>query len=198
MTLEFGEPDLEGLKFPQGDPLVITMIIGNYLIIRILVDNEASVDILFHDTFIRMGYNYSQLTPSDAPIYGFNHIECKVEGALQIPVRENDELRGKPVVDLVPIPLDHLDPEKVTYIGESLDKPLKGQMITFLQENGVVFAWTAADIPGIDPNLITQRLNVDQTRKIVKHKKRTYAPGRLEAIKQEVEKLLEVGFIEEV
>ncbi|KAL8121667.1 hypothetical protein AgCh_018411 [Apium graveolens] len=40
--------------------------------------------------------------------------------------------------------------------------------------------------------------NVDQTRKIVKHKKRTYAPDRLEAIKQEVEKLLEVGFIEEV
>ncbi|XP_074325323.1 uncharacterized protein LOC141662425 [Apium graveolens] len=235
-----------------------------------------------------MGYNDSQLTPSDTPIYGFNHVECKVEGAIQLPViigeepreatqmlnfqvvkaastynaimgrtgihtfkavpstyhmvlkfptrngvgeargdqkmarscyvaalrpdgtwgqvlpiedmddRENDELRGKPAEDLVPIPLDPLDLGKVTYIGASLDKPLKGRMTTFLQENNDVFAWTAADMPGIDPNLITHRLNVDPTRKAVKQKRRTYAPNRLEAIKQEVEKLLEAGFIEEV
>ncbi|XP_074346953.1 uncharacterized protein LOC141685768 [Apium graveolens] len=225
MTLEFGDPDLEGLKFPQDGPLVITPIIGNCPIMRVLVDNGASVDILFHDTIIRMGYNDSQLTPSDAPIYGFNHVECKVEGAIQLPVtigeepmeatqmlnfqvfkeastynaimgytgihafkavpltyhmvlkfptrngvgeargdqkmarncyiaalrpdgtggqvlpiedmdvQENDKLRGKPAEDLVPIPLAPLDPEKVTYIGTSLDKPLKGRMTTFLQKN---------------------------------------------------------------
>ncbi|XP_074378709.1 uncharacterized protein LOC141720259 [Apium graveolens] len=82
MTLEFGDPDLEGLKFPQDDPLVITPLIGNCPVMRVLVDNRASLDILFHDTFIRMGYNDSQLTPSDAPIYGFNHVEYKVEGAI--------------------------------------------------------------------------------------------------------------------
>ncbi|XP_074360752.1 uncharacterized protein LOC141700998 [Apium graveolens] len=53
-------------------------------------------------------------------------------------------------------------------------------------------------MPGIDPNLITHRLNVDPTRKAVKQKKRTHAPDRLETIKQEVEKLLEARFIEEV
>ncbi|XP_074374768.1 uncharacterized protein LOC141715188 [Apium graveolens] len=93
MTLEFGDPDLEGLKFPQDDPLVITPIIGNCPVMRVLVDNGASVDILFHDTFIRMGYNDSQLTPSDAPIYGFNHVECKVEGEIQLPVTIGEELR---------------------------------------------------------------------------------------------------------
>ncbi|XP_074355781.1 uncharacterized protein LOC141695434 [Apium graveolens] len=113
-------------------------------------------------------------------------------------VRENDELRGKPTEDLVLIPLDPLDPKKVTYIGASLDKPLKGRITTFLQENNVVFDWTAADMPGIDPILITHRLNVDPTRKAVKQKKKTYAPDRLEAIKKEVEKLLKAGFIEEV
>ncbi|XP_074342421.1 uncharacterized protein LOC141679970 [Apium graveolens] len=138
MTLEFGDPNLEGLKFPQDDPLVITPIIGNFPVIKVLVDNGVFVDIQFHDTFIRIGYNDSQLTPSDAPIYGFNHVECEVEGAIQLPinvreepmeatdvlpiedmdVRENDELRGKPSEDLVQIPLDPLDSEKVTYIGE--------------------------------------------------------------------------------
>ncbi|XP_074348502.1 uncharacterized protein LOC141687203 [Apium graveolens] len=91
MTLEFGNPDLEGLKFPQDDPLVITPIIENYPVMRVLVDNGASVDILFHDTFIRMGYDDSQLTPSDAHIYGFNHVEFKVEGAIQLPVTIGEE-----------------------------------------------------------------------------------------------------------
>ncbi|XP_074323367.1 uncharacterized protein LOC141660292 [Apium graveolens] len=93
MILEFGDPDLEGLKFPQNDPLVITSIIGNCPVMRVLVDNGASMDILFHDTFIRMGYNDSQLTLSDPPIYGFNHVECKVEGAIQLPVTIGEEPR---------------------------------------------------------------------------------------------------------
>ncbi|XP_074336294.1 uncharacterized protein LOC141673442 [Apium graveolens] len=93
MTLEFGDSDLEGLKFPQDDHLVITPIIGNFPVMRVLVDNGAFVDILFHNTFIRMGYNDSQLTPSDAPIYGFNHVECKVEGAIQLPVTIGEEPR---------------------------------------------------------------------------------------------------------
>ncbi|XP_074336720.1 uncharacterized protein LOC141673891 [Apium graveolens] len=93
MTLEFADPDLEGLKFPQDDPLVITPIIGNCPVMRVLVDNGASVDILFHDKFIRMGYNNSQLTPSDAHIYGFNHVECKVEGEIQRPVTIGEEPR---------------------------------------------------------------------------------------------------------
>ncbi|XP_074347250.1 uncharacterized protein LOC141686091 [Apium graveolens] len=82
LMLEFGDPEIEGLKFPQDDPLVITLIIRNCPVMRVLVDNEASVDILFHDTFIRMGYNDSQLTLSDAPIYEFNHVECKFEEAI--------------------------------------------------------------------------------------------------------------------
>ncbi|XP_074324003.1 uncharacterized protein LOC141660923 [Apium graveolens] len=256
MTLEFGDPDLEGLKFPQDDPLVITPIIGNCPVMRVLVDNGASMDILFHDTFIRMGYNDSQLTPSDAPIYWFNHVECKVEGAIQLLVTIGEEPKeatqmlnfqvvkaastynaimgriGIHAFKAVPSTYHMVlkfptrngvgeargdqkmtrncyvavlkpdgtgeDPEKVTYIGASLDKPLKGRITTFLQENRDVFAWTEADMPGIDPNLITHRLNVDPTRKAVKQKKRIYAPDRLEAIKQQVEKLLEAGFIEEV
>ncbi|XP_074374333.1 uncharacterized protein LOC141714730 [Apium graveolens] len=58
---------------------------------RVLVYNGASVDILFHDTFIRMCYNDSQLTSSYAPIYGFNHVGCKFKGAIQLPVTIGEE-----------------------------------------------------------------------------------------------------------
>ena len=263
-------------------------VIGNSSVKRVLVDGGASVDILFHEAFLRMGYNDSQLTPSDMPIYGFNGAETKVEGIIQLPmtmgqepcevtqmlnflvikavssynailgrtgisafqaiastyhlkikfpsrngvgqekgdqqlarscyvaalrpdgiggqvlpiedmdVREDEERRGKPAEDLIPFPLDIINPEKVTYMGASLQEPLKGKMVTFLQENNNVFAWTTADMPGIDPQLITHKLNVDPMRKTVKQKKRSFAPERQEAIKQEVEKLLEAGFIEEI
>ncbi|XP_074364572.1 uncharacterized protein LOC141705527 [Apium graveolens] len=93
IMLEFGDPGPEVWKFPQDDPLVITPIIRNYPVMRVLVDNGASVDILFYYIFIRMGYNDSQLTPSNAPIYGFNHVECKVEGAIQLPVTIWEEPR---------------------------------------------------------------------------------------------------------
>ncbi|XP_074352147.1 uncharacterized protein LOC141691314 [Apium graveolens] len=93
MALEFGDPDLKGLKFPQDDALVITLIIGNCSVMRVLVDNGAFMDILFHDTFLRMDYNDFQLTPSDTPAYGFNQVEYQVEGAIQLPVTIGEEPR---------------------------------------------------------------------------------------------------------
>ena len=117
-------------------------------------------------------------------------------GGLVLPIEDmdvhnNEEIRGKLAEDLIPIPLIPRDLEKVTYIGESLQEPLKGRLTKFLQENHDVFAWTAADMPGIDPSLITHKLNMDPKRKTVKQKKRSFAPERQEAIKQEVDKLLE-------
>ncbi|KAL8147772.1 hypothetical protein AgCh_005188 [Apium graveolens] len=68
VTMSFDDSDLEGVKFPHDDPLVITSIIGNSPVRRVLMDNGASVDILLHDTFLRIGYNDSQLTPTDMRI----------------------------------------------------------------------------------------------------------------------------------
>ena len=52
-------------------------VIGNSSIKRVLVDGGASVDILFHEAFLKMGYNDSQLTPSDMPVYDFNGAKLK-------------------------------------------------------------------------------------------------------------------------
>ena len=41
------------------------------------------MDILFHESFFKMGYNDSQLTPSDMPVYDFNGVKTKVEGIIQ-------------------------------------------------------------------------------------------------------------------
>jgi hypothetical protein len=93
IIMSFDDHDLEGVKFPHDDPLVISPTIGNSSIKRVLVDNGASVDILFHDAFIKMGYNDSQLTPSNMPIYGFNGVESNVEGTIMLPMTMGTEPR---------------------------------------------------------------------------------------------------------
>ena len=70
MKSSFNDNDLDGIKFPHDDPLVIIWVISNSSMKRVLVDIGALVDILFHEGFIRKGYNDSQLTPSDMHVYG--------------------------------------------------------------------------------------------------------------------------------
>lgn len=63
---------------------------------------------------------------------------------------EKNEQRVKPAEDLIYIPLYLEDLDKVTYISASLKEPLKGKLITFLQENNDLFTWTTTGMPGID------------------------------------------------
>ena len=51
---------------------------------------------------------------------------------------------------------------------------------------------------GIDPALITHRLNVSPSFKPVKQKRRSFAPKRQKTINEEVGKLLQAGAIREV
>ena len=51
---------------------------------------------------------------------------------------------------------------------------------------------------GTDPNVITHRLNVYLSSKLVRQEKRVFAPERDNAIKEEVQKLTTTKFIREV
>ena len=53
-------------------------------------------------------------------------------------------------------------------------------------------------MPGIDPSVITYRLNICPSSKPVRQKKRVFAPKRDNAIKDEVQKLMVAKFIREV
>ena len=53
-------------------------------------------------------------------------------------------------------------------------------------------------MPGIDPNMMTHHLGVDPIFHPIKQKKRSFAPERQKAITEEVDKLVKVGFIQEV
>ena len=61
-----------------------------------------------------------------------------------------------------------------------------------------VFAWTHADMAGIDPVHASHKLNVVPSAKPVKQKMRRFHPDRYQVIQTEVDNILEVGFIREI
>ncbi|KAM1503964.1 hypothetical protein ACFXTO_000128 [Malus domestica] len=83
-------------------------------------------------------------------------------------------------------------------IGTTLSPPIRLALISFLQENTEVFAWSYEDMPGISPDIICHRLSIDPKTKPVRQKRRSYDVERFEGMKAEVEKLKGIGFVREV
>ena len=52
-------------------------------------------------------------------------------------------------------------------------------------------------MPKIFSKVITHRLNIDPKVRLVRQKKRSFTPERQKVINEEVDKLLETGFIKE-
>ena len=110
-----------------------------------------------------------------------------------------DEVNTRPETseELEPVQLDD-NPEHLVYISSKLAEDLRHLLIHFLKQNKDVFAWKQEDMGGIDPTIITHRLNVSPSFKPIKQKRRSFALERQKAINEEVEKLLKAGEIREV
>ena len=104
----------------------------------------------------------------------------------------------EPTEVLENISLDESNPEKCTRVKVDLEKKIKKDLVHFLRKSIDVFAWSHEDMPGIDPSVITHRLNVYLSSKPVQQKKRVFAPERDNDIKEEVQKLTVAKFIREV
>ena len=115
----------------------------------------------------------------------------------ELDMRDKVLTRTEPSEELEPVLLDE-DPEHHAYIGSKLVEDLKNLLIHFLRQNKDVFAWKQADMGGIDPAVITHRLNVSPSFKLIKQKRRSFAPEKQKAINEEVSKLLQAGAIREV
>ena len=102
---------------------------------------------------------------------------------------EERRVVAEPIEILEDVLLQENDPEKFTRIGTSIKEKAKKDLVQFLRKSIDVFAWSDDDMPGIDPNVITYRLNVYPSFKPVRQKKRVFAPEWDKAIKEEVQKL---------
>ncbi|KAK8914358.1 hypothetical protein KSP39_PZI023487 [Platanthera zijinensis] len=105
----------------------------------------------------------------------------------------------------------HLEPAQVTQeipiaegegrklsINSELPEDQKAELISCLLGNLDVFAWSAEDMPGVDPDVACHHLNVDPAAKPVQQKKRDVAVKLAEPIREEVAKLLKARFVQEI
>ena len=115
----------------------------------------------------------------------------------ELDIRDEVSIRPTPSEELEPIQLDDQS-EHLVYIGSKLAKDVRDLLIHFLKQNIEVFAWKQEDMVGIDPAVITHKLNISPSFKLVKQKRRSFAPKRQKAINEEVNKLLQAKAIREV
>ena len=92
-------------------------------------------------------------------------------------MRDEVSTRPAPSEELEPVRLGN-QPEHFVYIGSKLVEDIKSPLIRFLKQDMEVFAWKQEDMGGIDPVVITHRLNVSPFFKPVKQKRRSFAPER--------------------
>ncbi|GFY88793.1 hypothetical protein Acr_06g0007330 [Actinidia rufa] len=69
--ITFSNDDLRGLHLPHDDALVVSAVIANFNVQRILIDNGSSADILFISAFERMKIGLDKLHPFHTPLIGF-------------------------------------------------------------------------------------------------------------------------------
>ena len=82
----------------------------------------------------------------------------------ELDMRNEVSTQPAPSEELEPIQLDD-QPEHLVYIRSKLAKDIKSLLIHFLKKNMEVFAWKQEDMGGIDPTVITHRLNVSPSFK---------------------------------
>lgn len=83
------------------------------------------------------------------------------------------------------------------FLSALLGEEETAEYMRLLQEFSDVFAWSYAEMPGLDPEVAMHRLNIREDAKPVKQPQRKFHPAIMEKIEKEVQKLKDVGFIRE-
>ncbi|XP_058725909.1 uncharacterized protein LOC131597216 [Vicia villosa] len=89
------------------------------------------------------------------------------------------------------------DPTKGVKIGVDLPDLAKRQLKACLRENADLFAWSTAEMPGLDPEVACHHLTIDPACKVVAQRRRKQSPEKTVAAELAVKDLLEAKFISE-
>ncbi|GKV37451.1 hypothetical protein SLEP1_g45482 [Rubroshorea leprosula] len=96
------------------------------------------------------------------------------------------------------VPLNPDVRERTVKIGTKLTEEERAELLEFLRVNQDVFAWTTDEMPRIPVELTFHKLSTDPTKRPVMQKRRLFGPEKQAAIDEEIQKLLQAGFIRRV
>ncbi|XP_031256679.1 uncharacterized protein LOC116114684 [Pistacia vera] len=109
-----------------------------------------------------------------------------------------EEPAVRPTEELLRISASEEDLTRVLKIGNNLTREMADNLVEFLKWNLDVFAWVHTDMVRISPEVMCHMLNLDPQAQPIRQKRRAIDAERSQALKDEVEKLLEINFIREV
>ncbi|KAJ9557881.1 hypothetical protein OSB04_012495 [Centaurea solstitialis] len=183
--ISFDIEDMSDAHQKHHDALVIQLTIGNCLTKRVLIDGGSSANVIFAETLKIMGIDRSNIVRRTTTLIGFNGDATSTLGEIILPVFAKginkqtkfnvidcpsayNAILGRPWIhDMKAVPSTYH--QKIKF-----PSPWGVQEI----EHSDCFAWSHEDMVGIDPNIISHKLNVDPTFKPVKQKRRKFAPER--------------------
>ncbi|KAK3014746.1 hypothetical protein RJ639_009901 [Escallonia herrerae] len=124
-TISFSDDDLKDVKTPHDDPLVITIKAGNFDVKCVLVDNGSSAKVpsAYNAILGRLALNRLQTVVSTY------HFKIKFPTEHGIGEVKGDQSTAR----------------------SNLKEDTKLELVDLLRTYADIFAWTAADMPGIDP-----------------------------------------------
>jgi len=296
----FINSDFRNINPRHDDLMVVTIEVANFVIMKTLIGQGSSVDILYWKTFNKMGISEDDIVQYDEQIIGFAGQRVNTRGYIDLDTKfregnrdcriikiryllvdvetsyniligrsslnklgaivltphlamkfPTDNLsRGREVVTLhadqktarecyatslkILPPLtptrrtevhhislgDDLDPrpndepqvelkEEVvlcqvgregqnTRLGSTLGAEEKNIITTVLFKNTDLFAWSAADMSGTDPQIISHKLSICKEARLIAQKKRKLVGEKERIAEEETRNVLDVGFIREV
>ncbi|KAJ9546290.1 hypothetical protein OSB04_018833 [Centaurea solstitialis] len=210
MTITFDKDDTQGVHHKHHDALVIQLTIGNCSTKRILIDRGSSTNVIFADTLKVMGIERSEIVRRSTTLIGFNGDPMNTLGEIILPIFAKginkqtkfnvvdcqsayNVILGRPWIhEMKAIPSTYH--QKIKFPSPWGIQEIASEN----KEHSDCFAWSHEDMVGIDPNVISHKLNVDPTFKPIKRKRRKFAPERNKVINNEVDNLLKTGKIREV
>ncbi|GJW70552.1 hypothetical protein Tco_0127469 [Tanacetum coccineum] len=105
----------------------------------------------------------------------------------------------KPIVEeRVKVAINLEYPEQTIMIGSTLTEEGRNKLCDLLQRNLDIFAWKPADMTDVPRHIAEHRLNVREGCSPVRQKKRGQAADIIQAIQEEVRKLVKAGIMKEV
>ncbi|RDY12366.1 hypothetical protein CR513_02858, partial [Mucuna pruriens] len=253
-VITFGERDMRYDPPRHDEPMVILVVVAEYKVERVLIDQGSSVNILYWSMYMKMGLKPIDMEPCTGKLYGFTGEQVEIRGEIELettfgegnhtrtisilytivdveasyniimgqpmlnkldavvstyhlcmkyPVKkevgrvwanhrvvrrcyedrlrvgsrsanrmdvnvldfdldprcDSDHKRSLSAEDLKEINIGP-DPMHKTKIGIALMQEDESRLISFSRENRDVFAWSPADMSGIDPEFICHRLSI--------------------------------------
>ncbi|GKV09734.1 hypothetical protein SLEP1_g21190 [Rubroshorea leprosula] len=164
--------------------------------VGVLKGNQKMARACYQDTFKKVelavapgSSEIGRPTQPGQQTMSISDIEHRPEGVGQ---------KAEPVEPVETVPLNPDMPERTVKIGTKLTKKERVELLEFLRVNQDVFAWTTDEMPGVLAELTVHKLSTDPTRRPVVQKRRLFGPEKQAAIDEEIQKLLQAGFIRRV